>query len=152
MLPDVYSDQFQQIMTLKLAKLSKEAADEYAKASADPARRGHLTSSSTAVLHNKVDIHLVERTISTVMELQRVLISSLEIPFGDTLATALKDQVKAHVAPNWCEGLHRRNSRGISAQHAARLKEELFVNREFFLKRAEAQIDFFVDTLRTKQR
>jgi len=28
------------------------------------------------------------------------------------------------------------------------LKEELYVNRSFFLKRADAQIDLFVDSLR----
>jgi hypothetical protein len=43
------------------------------------------------------------------------------------------------------------NTSGISEQHAARLKEELYVNRSFFLKRADAQIDLFVDSLRRMQ-
>ena len=83
--------------------------------------------------------------------LQTELISELQIPFSDTLAGELKDQVKAAVSNDRCEDLHRKNIGGISEQHAARLKEELYVNRSFFLKRADAQIDLFVDSLRRMQ-
>jgi hypothetical protein len=149
-IPRTFNDRFQQMMNIKLIELRKEAADEFSKASADAVRRGHVSPSSTAGLHNRVDVRLIEKSITAVVELQRELISSLQIPYSDTLATELKDQVKSYVSPDWCEELHKMNSSGISDQYAARLKEELIVNRTFFLKRAEAQITFLVDTLRTQ--
>ena len=152
MLPNSYQDRFQQMMSLKLVGLRKESADKYFKASADAARRGKVSPASTAGLRNQLDVHLVEKSITAVVELQRELISGLEIPFCDTLATELKHQVKAYVSTDWCEELHKMNIHGISKKYADRLKEELSVNRDFFLKRAEAQIDCFVDTLRIKQR
>ena len=148
MLPNTYNDRFQQMMTLKLVELRKETSDEFSKANADTARRGHISPASTAGLHNRVDIHLIEKSMTAVVELQRTLISDLQIPFSDTLAAQLKDQLKFYVSSDWCGELHKTNSSGISEQHAARLKEELFVNRNFFLKRAEAQIDFLADSLR----
>ena len=138
-------------MTLKLLELKKESSYEYLQASDDAARHGQLTPAAQARLHNQADIHLMEKCVTAVVELQRELILGLQIPFSDNLATDLKDQATSYVSVDWCEELYKMNLSGISKQHAARLKEELFVNRTFFLKRAEAQIDFLVDTLRTKQ-
>ena len=138
-------------MTLKLLELKKESSYEYLQASDDAARRGQLTPAAQAGLQNQADIHLIEKCVTAVVELQRELILGLQIPFSDDLATDLKDQATSYVSADWCEELYNMNLSGISKQHAARLKEELFVNRTFFLKRAEAQIDFLVDTLRTKQ-
>lgn len=104
------------MMSLKLIELRKEAADEFSKASADAARRGHVSTSSTAGLHNRVDVRLIEKSITAVVELQRELISSLQVLYSDTLATELKDQVKSYVSPDWCEELHKMNSSGISEQ------------------------------------
>jgi hypothetical protein len=101
-----------------------------------------------AGLRSQVDIHLVKKIITAAVVLLTELISELQIPFSDSLAGELKDQVKAYVSNEQCEDLHRMNRGGISEQHAARLKEELYVNRSFFLKRADAQIDLFVDSLR----
>lgn len=151
MLSDAYNDRFQQMMTLKHEELKKESLNEFSQANADAARRGCVSSSFTAGLQNQVDVQLVEKSITAAIELQKELILGLHIPFSDRLATELKSQVKAYVSNGWCEDLHRMNSNSMSAQHAARLKEELLVNRDFFLKRAEAQIDFLVDTLRIKQ-
>jgi hypothetical protein len=150
-LSDAYKDRFKQTMTLKLAELKKESLNEFSEANADAARRGCVSSSFAAGLQNQVDVHLIEKSITAAVELQKELILGLHMPFSDSLATELKRQVKAYVSNSWCEGLHRMNVSSISEQHAARLKEELLVNRDFFLKRAEAQIDFLVDTLRTKQ-
>ena len=90
----------------------------------------------------------MKKIITAVVVLQTELISELKITFTDTLAGELKDQVKAYVSDERCEDLHKMNIGGISEQHAARLKEELYVNRSFFLKRADAKIDLFVDSLR----
>ena len=150
MLPNTFNDTFQAHMNLKLQELKKESSYEYLMASEEAARRGQLTSSTKAGLHNQADIHLIEKCVTAIVELQKDLITGLQIPFNDTLAADLKDQVKSYVSPDWCEELYKMNLSGISKQHAARLKEELCVNRNFFLKRAEAQIDFLVDTLRTQ--
>ena len=148
MLPKMFNDRFQQMMRSKLVDLRRESSIEFSKADGDAARRGEVSTSSRAGLRSQVDIHLVKRIISAVVVLQRELISELQIPFSDTLAGDLKDQVKAYVSNERCEELHEVNIGGISEQHAARLKEELYVNRSFFLKRADAQIDLFVDSLR----
>ena len=147
-LPKSFSDRFQQMMSSKLVELRKESSIELSEGEANAARRGEVSPSSTAGLRSRVDIHLVKKIIAAAVELQRQLISELQIPFSDTLAGELKTQVKAYVSNEWCEDLHRMNVGGISEQHAARLKEELYVNRSFFLKRADAQIDLFVDSLR----
>jgi hypothetical protein len=139
------------MMSSKLVELRKESSIELSKGDADAARRGEVSISSTAGLRSKVEIHLVKKLISAAVVLQTQLISDLQIPFSDTLAGELKAQVKAYVSNEWCEDLHRMNIGGISEQHAARLKEELYVNRSFFLKRADAQIDLFVDSLRRMQ-
>jgi hypothetical protein len=150
-LPKIFNDRFQQMMRSKLVALRKKSSVEFSKAGADAARRGKVSSSSTAGLRSQVNIHLVKKIITAAVVVQRELISELQIPFSDTLAGELKDQVKAYVSNERCEDLHKMNIGGISEQHAARLKEELYVNRGFFLKRADAQIDFFVDSLRRKQ-
>ena len=75
----------------------------------------------------------------------------LQITLSETFDWELNDQVNSFVSNYRCEYLHEVNIGGISEQHAARLKEELYVNRSFFLKRADAQIDFFVDSLRRKE-
>jgi hypothetical protein len=147
-LPKMFNDRFQQMMRSKLVELRKESSIEFSKANADAVRRGEVSTSSTAGLRSQVDIHLVKKIITAAVVLQTKLISELQIPFSDTLAGELKDQVKAYVSNERCEDLHKMNIGGISEQHAARLKEELYVNRSFFLKRADAQIDFFVDSLR----
>ena len=151
MLPESFSDRFQQMMSSTLVELRKEASIELSKGDADAARRGEVSTSSTAGLRSKVEIHLVKRLISAAVVLQTQLISELQIPFSDTLAGELKAQLKACVSDEWCEDLHRMNIGGISEQYAARLKEELYVNRSFFLKRAAAQIDLLVDSLRRMQ-
>lgn len=148
MLPKMFTDRFQQMMRSKLVELMKESSIEFSKADADAARRGEVSTSSTAGRRSQVDIHLVKKTITAAVMLQTELVSELQIPFSDTLAGELKDQVKAYVSNERCEDLHKMNIDGISEQHAARLKEELYVNRSFFLKRADAQIDLFVDSLR----
>ena len=151
MIPKMFSDRFQQMMSAKLVELRKESSIEFSKAEADAARRGEVSASSTAGLRSQVDIHLVKKIIAAAVVLLTELISELQIPFSDSLAGELKDQVKAYVSNEQCEDLHRMNRGGISEQHAARLKEELYVNRSFFLKRADAQIDLFVDSLRRMQ-
>ena len=148
MLTRMFNDRFQQVMRSRLEELRKESSIEFSKADADAARRGEVSTSSTAGLRSKVDIHLVKKIITVAVVLQTELISELQIPFSDTLAGELKDQVKAYVSNERCEDLHKINIGSISEQHAARLKEELYVNRSFFLKRADAQIDLFVDSLR----
>ena len=151
MLTQMFNDRFQQMMRSKLVKLKKESSIEFSKADADAARRGKVSTSSTAGLRSQVDIHFVKKIITAAVVLQTELIFDLQIPFSDTLAGELKDQVKAYVSNERCEDLHKMNTSGISEQHAARLKEELYVNRSFFLKRADAQIDLFVDSLRRMQ-
>ena len=151
MLSEMFRQRFQQMMSSKLVELRKESSIEFSKADAGAARRGEVSTSSTAGLRSQADIHLVKKIISGAVVLQAELISELHIPFSDTLARELKDQVKAYVSHERCEDLHRMNIGGISEQHAARLKEELYVNRSFFLKRADAQIDLFVDSLRRIQ-
>ena len=150
MLPNIFNDRFQQMMRSKLVELRKESSIEFSKADARAARRGEVSSSSTAGLRSQVDIYLLKKIITAAVVSQKELFSELHIPFSDTLAGELKDQVKAYVSNERCEDLHKMIG-GISEQHAVRLKEELFVNRSFFLKRADAQIDFFVDSLRRKQ-
>jgi len=150
-IPKMFSDRFQQMMSSKLVELSEESSVEFSKADADAGRRGEVSTSSTAGLRSQADIHLVKKTIAAAVVLQMELISELQIPFSDTLAGELKDQVRTYVSNERCEDLHRMNIGGISEQHAARLKEELYVNRSFFLKRADAQIDLFVDSLRRMQ-
>jgi hypothetical protein len=147
-LTKMFNDRFQQVMRSKLVELMKESSIEFSKADADAVRRGEVSTSSTAGLRSQVDIHLVKKIITAAVVLQTELISELQIAFSDTLAGELKDQVKAYVSNERCEDLHKMNIGGISEQHAARLKEELYVNRSFFLKRADAQIDCFVDSLR----
>ena len=149
MLPNTYNQRFQEMMSLKLLGLRKECRDDFLRAHAHTRTRP-ASPSVIATLQNRADIRLVEKSIVAALELQKELLSALKVPFSDSLAKELRGQVKAHVSRSWCTELHNRNVRGISSQHAARLKEELFVNRDFFLKRAEAQIDFLVDTLRTK--
>ena len=151
MLPKMFNDRFQQMMRSKLVDLRREASIEFSKADAEAARRGESSASSTAGLRSQADIHLVKRIITVAVVIQRELISELQIPFSDTLAGELKDQVKAYMSNERCEEMHEKNTGGISEQHAARLKEELYVNRSFFLKRADAQIDIFVDSLRRSQ-
>jgi hypothetical protein len=146
----MFNDRFQQVMRSRLEELKKESSIEFSKADADATRRGEVSISSTAGLRSQVAIHLVKKIIIVAVGLQTELISELQIPFSDTLAGELKDQVKAYVSNEQCEDLQKMIG-GISEQHAVRLKEELFVNRSFFLKRADAQIDFFVDSLRRKQ-
>jgi hypothetical protein len=136
------------LMSSKLLDLRKESSIEFAKADADAARRGEVSTASTAGLRSQADIHFVKKIITAAVVLQTEIISELQIPFSDSLAGEMKDQVKAYVSNERCEDLHRMNRGGISEQHAARLKEELYVNRSFFLKRADAQIDLFVDSLR----
>ena len=148
MLPKMFTDRFQQMMRSKLVELMQGSSIEFSKADADAARRGEVSTSSTAGRRSQVDIDLVSKTITAAVVLQTELVSELQIPFSDTLAGELKDQVKAYVSNERCEDLHKMNIDGISEQHAARLKEELYVNRSFFLKRADAQIDLFVDSLR----
>ena len=148
MLTRMFNDRFQQVMRSRLEELKKESSIEFSKADADATRRGEVSISSTAGLRSQVAIHLVKKIIIVAVGLQTELISELQIPFSDTLAGELKDQVKTYVSNERCENLHRMNIGGISEQHAARLKEELYVNRSFFLKRADAQIDLFVDSLR----
>jgi hypothetical protein len=143
-----FNDRFQQIMSSKLVELRREASLKLSKAKDDLAREGDVSASSTARLQNEVNIHLLKQIVSAILESQRELMSSLATPFTDTLATDLKNQMKSYVSPKWCEELCKLKIRGISKQHSARLKEELNVNRSFFLKRAEAQIDLLVDTLR----
>jgi hypothetical protein len=150
-LPKIFSDRFQQVMSSKLVELGEESSVELSKGDAEAARRGEVSTSTMAGLRSKFDIHLVKKIINVAVAVQTQLISELQIPFSDTLAGELKAQVKAYVSNEWCEDLHRMNIRGISEQHAARLKEELYVNRSFFLKRADAQIDLFVDSLRRMQ-
>jgi len=150
-LPNTYNQRFQEIMSLKLVGLRNECRNEFLRAYAHATRTRAASPSVIAGLQNRVDVHLVEKSIVAAVKLQRELLSALQIPFSDSLAKELRAQVKAHVSRSWCKELHKRNIRGISSQHAARLKEELFVNRDFFLKRAEAQIDYLVDALRTKK-
>jgi len=147
----MFNDRFQQVMRSRLEELKKESSIEFSKADADATRRGEVSISSTAGLRSQVAIHLVKKIIIVAVGLQTELISELQIPFSDTLAGELKDQVRTYVSNERCEDLHRMNIGGISEQHAARLKEELYVNRSFFLKRADAQIDLFVDSLRRMQ-
>src|SRR6478672_527635 len=147
----MFNDRFQQMMRSKLVELRKESSIEFSKADADAVRRGEVSTSFTAGLRSQVDIHLVKKIITAAVVLQTELISELQIPFSDTLAGELKDQVRAYVSNERCEDMHKMNIGGISEQHAARLKEELYVNRSFFLKRADAQIDLFVDSLRRMQ-
>jgi len=144
----MFNDRFQQVMRSRLEELKEESSIEFSKADADATRRGEVSISSTAGLRSQVAIHLVKKIIIVAVGLQTELISELQIPFSDTLAGELKDQVKAYVSNERCEDLHKINIGGISEQHASRLKEELYVNRSFFLKRADAQIDLFVDSLR----
>jgi hypothetical protein len=144
----MFNDRFQQVMRSRLEELRKESSIEFSKADADAARRGEVSTSSTAGLRSQVAIHLVKKIITVAVVLQTELISELQIPFSDTLAGELKDQVKAYVSNERCEELHKIDIGGISEQYASRLKEELYVNRSFFLKRADAQIDLFVDSLR----
>ena len=146
-----FNDRFQQMMKTKLVELRREASLKLSRVNDDLAREGNVSASSAARLQNEVSLHLLKQIISAILESQRELISTHEIPFSDALATHLKNQMKTYVSPKWCEELCKVKTRGISQQHSARLKEEVHVNRSFFLKRAEAQIDLFVDALRKKQ-
>ena len=151
MLPNTYNYRFQELMSLKRVELREESREEFLRAHTDATRTRHASPSVTAALQNQVDVRLVGKSIAAAVKIQKELVLCLKVPFSDSLAKELKGQVKAHVSRGWCKELHKRNIKGISSQHAARLEEELFVNRDFFLKRAEAQIDLLVDTLRTKQ-
>jgi len=97
-LPEMFNDRFQQMMRSKLVELRRESSIEFSKADSDAARGGEVSSSSTAGLRSQVDIHLVKKIITAAVVLQRELISELQIPFSDTLAGELKDQVKAYVS------------------------------------------------------
>ena len=151
MLPRQFHELFTQIMTAELVRLKRQSSLEFSKAHDNLARQEDVSPSSTARLHNQVNVHLVKNIITAIVDSQRELISRLAIPFNDALASDLKDQMKTFVSPKWCAQLYKLNVSSISKQHAARLKEEVHVNRSFFLKRAEAEIDLLADTLRKKK-
>lgn len=150
-LPKRFKELFEQMMTAKLVDLQRESSLQFSRAHDQLVRQGGVSPSSTARLHNQLNVDLVKKIVSAVVHSQREIITSLATPFSDTLATELKHQLKTYVSPKWSEALYKLKVSNISKQHASRLKEEVTVNRSFFLKRAEAEIDFLVDSLRKKK-
>ena len=134
MLTRMFNDRFQQVMRSRLEELKEESSIEFSEADADATDAGRYPPLLRPGLRSQVAIHLVKKIIIVAVGLQTELISELQIPFSDTLAGELKDQVKAYVSNERCEDLRKININGISEQHASRLKEELYVNRSFFLK------------------
>ena len=149
-IPAPFNDRLHDFMSVKVEEFKKQASEEFANASADAARRGHQSPTSTNGIRHQVQVHLVKKHIAAVIELQRQLISDLQIPFSYTLSTELKEQLEAYVSSSWCEELLEMNG-GVSQERADRLKEALFKERSFALKSAGAQIDFLADTMRAKQ-
>lgn len=137
-------------MAVRVEELKKEASVEFSKASADAARRGFTSPSSTPGIRHQVQVNHVEKRIAAVVKLQEELSAGLQIPFSDTLATELKAQVESYVSREWCEELLKMNG-GISEEYAARLRDDLFKKRDFALTKAGAQINFLADKIRAGQ-
>jgi diguanylate cyclase (GGDEF)-like protein len=150
MLPNTFLDRLKELMSLKVEELRGEASEEFARASADAAKRGHQSPSSTTGIRHMVQVHLTKKCIDAVLENERKLVLALQLPFSETLAADLKTQVELYVSREWCEELLKKNG-GLSPEHASRLKEDLFKERTFALRKVGAQIDFLVDSIRTHQ-
>lgn len=150
MLPDRFRDRLRQIMAIKIEDFAKEAREEFSRASADAARRGFVSPSSTHGIQHKVNLHLIEKRVDAALKAEKQFLSSLQIPFSDTLADDLKKEVELYASEEWCQKLLDSNP-PIAEDLSRRFKEELIAERNFKLRRAGVEIDMLTDSVRAQQ-
>lgn len=136
------------MMGVKLEEIAKETQETFSKDSADAAQRGMLHSSNTLGLHQKKRLMQINKRVEVVPECQKRLISAMKIPFSDTLASDLKNQVEAWVSENWCErSIQSDPDLGLTKDYKPEFRAETLQTRNSALKKASVEIDLLVDEL-----
>jgi diguanylate cyclase (GGDEF)-like protein len=139
------------MMGVKLEEIAKESQETFSKASADAARRGQMHSSNTLGLHQKQRLYQINKRVEAVLECQNRLISAIQLPLSDTLASELKKQAEAWVTEEWCErSIQSDPDLGLMKDYKTEFREEALHARSSALKKASVEIDLLVDGLRTE--
>jgi len=151
MLPTNFNDRLNQLMDVKWEEITKETQEEFSRDSADLAQRGMVHTSNTLGLYQKKRLLQINKQAEAVLECQKRLISAMKIPFNDTLASELKNQVEAWVSDEWCErSIQADPDLGLIKDYKPEFREETLQTKNTILKKAFVEIDLLVDELRTQ--
>ena len=150
MLPANFNDRLNEMMSVKLSEIAKEIQETFSTGSSDAARRGMLHSSNTLGLYQKNRLLEINKRVESGLGCQKRLISAMKIPFSDTLASELKNQLEVWVSKEWCEqSIQADPDPGLLKDYKPEFREETLQTRNTILKKASIEIDLLVDELRT---
>lgn len=152
MLPPNFNDRLNEMLGVKLEEIAKEVQEVFSRDSAEAAARGMIHSSNTLGLYQRKRVRQIEKHIEAVLDCQKRLASAMRLPFSDTLASELKNQVEGQVTEEWCEhSIQSDPDLGLMKDYKPEFRKETLIARNSALKKAFVEIDLLVDELRSQQ-
>jgi hypothetical protein len=89
-----------------------------------------LHSSITLGLYQKKRLLQINKRAAALLECQKRLISAMRVPFSDTLASELKNQVEAWVSDEWCkQSIQSDPDLGLLKDYKPEFREETLQTR-----------------------
>jgi len=151
MLPANFNDRLNEMMGVKWEEIAKQTKETFSRDSADAAQRGMIHSSHALGLFQKKRLLQINKRAEAVLECQKRLIFAMRIPFSDTLASELKNQVKEWVSDEWCErSMQADPDLGLLKDYKPGFRIETLQTRNNILKKTSVEIDLLVDELRSQ--
>jgi len=149
MLPNQFTDRFNQFMGVKLEELLPKAQEFFSRLSAEAEKRGHLSRSHSNTLHHEKVLWLATERIEGATEAIKRLESSYELSYSDKLADELKALVASWVTEIWCkQSIDTCSPQGDDQR--VKYEGDLFRVRGSALNKANLEIDLLVDGIRNR--
>ena len=147
MLDANFKDRVRSLVHPKFEECAERARVNYSQRSAELALKGHVYSGATLGAQNEARVKEKQEQIDIAWEAVKQVVGAQRIPYSDTLRQELKAEVE-HYASYQLSGVKIQVRQG-DEKLERQLQQEFESKRERALTKVKAEIDLFVDGLRT---
>jgi diguanylate cyclase (GGDEF)-like protein len=147
MLDDTFKERVRSLVHSKFEECAERARENYSRRSAELASKGHVYSGATLRAQNEARVKEKQEQIDIAWEAVKQVVAAQRIPCSATLGQDLKAEVE-HYASYQLSGVKIQVREG-DEKLERQLQQEFESKRERALTKVKAEIDLFVDGLRT---
>ncbi|SRR6266571_1503920 len=148
MLDETFKDRVQRLVHPRFEECAERARGSYSRRSAELAAKGHVYSGATLTAQHEARVREKQEQIDAVWEVLKQVAAALHVNYSDTLADDLKAELD-HYASYKMSGIASMTVRKGDEKIEQQLQEDFEAKRQRAVNKIKAEIDLFVDNLRT---
>jgi len=151
MLDETFKDRVQRLVHPRFEECAERARGNYSQRSAELAAKGHVYSGATLTAQHEARVREKQEQIDIVWEALKQVAAAFHTTYSDTLADDLKAELD-HYASYKLSGITKIAVRTGDEKIEQQLHEDFDAKRQRAVNKIKAEIDLFVDNLRTSPR